>query len=141
MNLMQEKSWKCPNEKNLFLHLGKLLVVRPMTDNELLGAQWMKAAQLLGIECISPFFLEGAEGKRFEFAALISGFGAERGTLLAVAFDREAVSESKRQGYTFSSMGPETRLEFETESYKECLRDWGWAKHEPPPPWYSGNEV
>jgi hypothetical protein len=108
-----------------------------MSDTELLGTQWAKAAQVLGVEFVRPFFLQLQGGRAFEFAGLLTQFGAKRGTLLMVHFDREAVTQAKAEGYTCSSMYPETRLPFCPDSYKECLLDWGWMPNDAnPPDWY-----
>ena len=114
-----------------------------MGDSELLGAQWRQIAEELAIDCIAPFFIDTVAGQRFEFACLIPGFGTPRGTLVSVTYIREAVEEAKARGYTCSSMHPETRLlPLDSESFRECLREWGWCRSGvAPPAWYSEHEV
>jgi hypothetical protein len=113
-----------------------------MTDNELLGAQWKRAAEVLGVECQAPFTLESANGKHYEFACLLPAFGAPSGTLVSFRYEREAVEAAESQGYTHSTMGPEKRLPFELESFKECLIDWSWVREDADPPgWYPQNGV
>jgi len=108
-----------------------------MTEIEQLGADWKKAAELLGVECIAPYSIEGPNGERYEFACLLPDFGAPSGMLIAVNYDREAVEEAGKLGYTHSSMSADNRLPFEIDSFMECLRDWGWVNSDKQSPsWY-----
>jgi hypothetical protein len=107
-----------------------------------LGSQWQRAALELGIEFQGPYTLVAADGARFEFACLLPQFGAERGMLLGVSYDKVAAEGAVQAGFGFSYLDAEYPSEpFELSGYIECLRDWGWsAKRENPPNWYTAEE-
>lgn len=109
-----------------------------MTDQKLLGAQWLGVAKSLGIECICPFFIRDENGTLHEFSCLIPQFGGGLGTLITSEYAKEAYSAATAQGYMISSMSPETRhLPLNHASYMDCLIDWGWSCESiPAPAWY-----
>ncbi len=104
----------------------------------LLGAQWKRAANDLGVEIAVPYVLHATDGAAHEFACLLPQFGGPKGVLLRIAYDKPAADAACAAGFSVSHMDAETRLDFNLESYIDCLRDWGWtADAEPPPAWYS----
>jgi hypothetical protein len=105
----------------------------------LLGAQWGTAAHELGVEIQVPYALEAVDGSQIEFACLLRQFGSERGMLLSTTYSKAAFEAATRAGFGFSCVEPaDLSAACDLSGYISCLRDWGWAVAQmPPPAWYT----
>src|ERR1044072_7445010 len=105
----------------------------------LLGDQWRRAAQELGIKCQIPYTLVAIDGATFEFACLLPQFGAARGMLIGATYNKAAADAALSAGFAFSHFDAEPQyVPFEIAGYVDCLKDWGWAvPREQPPAWFT----
>lgn len=101
----------------------------------------LRAGQDLGISVIAPFALTLRSGNKFHAEALLPEFGALHGTIVCLSASAylDVLDEIKEMGYTCSSFEePLPNEDYDLESYKEMLLDWGWtSKEKPKPSWMS----
>lgn len=97
----------------------------------------LRAGDDLGITVIAPFALELKSGSELSAEALLPEFGAPNGTIVCRSPNSymTVMDELKNEGYTCTSFDdPLPKEEYDLESYKEMLIDWGWtskARSEP----------
>jgi hypothetical protein len=96
---------------------------------------WRELASRLGLEVIAPAIVSVGE-RSTTFAALLPQIGAKNGMIVdpeweAIGPHADALS---RLGYAYSAVDIGT--DFDAESAKEMLRDWGWSADEPKPSWW-----
>ena len=107
------------------------------SPRDLLGANWKQAARKLTIDIHIPFTLEMPGGARYPFACLLPQFGAPRGMLLDVLYDKIAADAAVQVGFGFSIMDPDLHQPLDLSGYIDCLHDWGWVPTDQRPPlWY-----
>ena len=99
----------------------------------------MQVAAALKIECVAPLSVNGDDGQEHVFACLLPQFGEGRGMLINHQHVQAAASAAVAQGYSFSSMLPEThQLPIDPGNYTGCLREWGWSGNpNAVPEWYA----
>jgi hypothetical protein len=110
-----------------------------LAEDQAIADAWLIASADLGIEVISPFIFVGPLGERFECIALVRGFGASSGTLIATTnepFD-ELFDASRDTGYHVSALNPLHYQRYDRPVFIETLRDWEWVgSPESAPSWY-----
>ena len=110
-----------------------------LAGDQAIADAWLIASADLGIEVTSPFTFVGPLGEQFECIALVRGFGASSGTLIATAnepFD-ELFDASRSTDYHVSALNPLHYGRYDRTSFIETLRDWEWVGSlESAPKWY-----
>lgn len=94
---------------------------------------WVTAGRELGIEVVPRFELGGTG----TFAALVKGFGSERGTAISWLGTNHRLGEAGEQGYFVSVLNSEVYAVYQRTLFVETLIDWGWHSTSEPPAWYS----
>lgn len=105
-----------------------------------LKTDWTKAAGPLGLDVVAPFSVTLASGTQVHAEVLVRDFGATEGMLIVQEFDEIVLLQGELLaagfGYSVIRESPEGEP-FDLESFKEVLRDWGWAgSPASPPPWW-----
>jgi hypothetical protein len=110
-----------------------------LAEDQAIADAWLIASADLGIDVTSPFTFVGPLGDQFECIALVHGFGAPSGTLIATAnepFD-ELFDASRTTGYYVSALNPLHYGKYDRSAFIETLRDWEWVGPvESAPHWY-----
>jgi hypothetical protein len=100
---------------------------------------WHQASRELGIEFVSPFFLESAEGRSFQYLGLLPQFGSPKGMLLLEDVDWERTRTAQVNGYGYSCLMLHSYGKYDRDLFIDTLNDWGWSESQgPPPTWYNG---
>jgi hypothetical protein len=95
---------------------------------------WQQLGKHLGIEVVSPFVFESAQGS-VEFTALLPQFGAPRGMIVdgdwGVLEPHTAALRDAGYGFSCCDGGEYDH----TEPPLGMLRDWGWSGTTHKPEW------
>ena len=110
-----------------------------LAEDQAVADAWMIASADLGIEVTSPFTFVGPLGQQFECIALVHGFGAASGTVIASANEpfNELFDASRGTDYHVSALNPLHYGRYDRAVFIEALRDWEWiGPVDATPTWY-----
>lgn len=95
---------------------------------------WKDAAENLGIEVESPFYLN-----RSKFPIFVKHFGTSIGTIIVDMDDIDTADKLIPEQYYWSGINPKNYCEYEREHFINTLEDWGWfGPDSKNPSWYTG---
>ena len=97
--------------------------------------EWLaRAAEELNVRVLVGYEVPLTDGGKLPSQALFPDFGSALGTLVFRSQDEvnaEARRELIKRGFGMSTFSePLPNEEFDIESYKEMLSEWGWASEE-----------
>ena len=101
---------------------------------------WREAAKKLDIRVTAPFLLQSGNHETIGFIALVHGFGAPAGTLIATTAETltPLTAVTTKHGYFVSLLSPENYSHFNADLFIDTLNDWGYFGINSPPSWYTG---
>jgi hypothetical protein len=96
---------------------------------------WLQAAEDLEFEFTTPFRVNLLRRQVSAFG-LLPEFGAERGMVVLLEYEKAECDALLESGYGFSCFSL-TNEPYDRDSFVEILRDWGWSSSASlPPAWY-----
>ncbi len=110
-----------------------------LDEDQAVADAWLVASADLGIQVTTPFTFVGPLGEQFECIALVHGFGAPAGTVIATANEpfNELFDASRATDYYVSALNPAHYSRYDRALFTKTLRDWEWVGPlESAPQWY-----
>jgi hypothetical protein len=100
-----------------------------LNDDQAVADAWLVASVDLGIEVTTPFTFVGPLGEQFECIALVHGFGAAGGTLIASANEpfNDFFDATRATEYHASALNPAQYARYDRSLFIETLRHWEWV--------------
>jgi hypothetical protein len=108
-----------------------------MLDKKMIRA-WLAAARYLGVRVVAPYELRLPDGDVVEVEAFLPDFGGAHGTVVVPLHDDERFKRAAATRHLVSGLS-DSYQEFEPDSFRETLDDWGWyGPSSGRPEWYTG---
>jgi len=92
-------------------------------DSTAVASAWRRAADDLGIEVVTPYWLDDG----FEFVALVRNFGSPNGMLVLASWDERHAAAAEQRGFGCSCMDSPLYETYDRQLFVEALTDWTWT--------------